>query len=238
MQNVMLLSELHPLTADKYNPLSQARDWFGLITQQDIVELQQRPRLKYGDAIAVIEQRASSCGKSLVLRDWAHLDYTGFPFRTPGYSPMLFTELADHFNIIRISISRDPVTQWHSLIRLPMMQNALKLEKFDLDQFLLGYRKYAELCVETGFIRYEDFVREPEKTMLELCDHLRLDFDSSFINNWFNYNTISGDLPGTRRGNEIKPVPMHPVEPELKERFIANADYHQAIELLGYDRIS
>jgi protein O-GlcNAc transferase len=249
MQNVVLLSEMHPFGVNLFdlNPFLQANKWFGLLTPSDIAMLQLKGAIKYKDAIALIEQRTRDQGDLLVLRDWAHLDYTANSFRTPGYRPMLYLKLADHFNIIRLSISRDPVTQWLSLIRLPIIQKSLESRAFDLDQFLFGYRKYAELCMETGFIRYEDFLLEPEKKMRELCDHLHINFDPNFISNWHGYKTISGDVIGkttsgdiisSRGGNEIKPLPMRPIEPSLKEQFLANVDYHRAIELLGYEQIS
>jgi hypothetical protein len=109
----------------------------------------------------------------LVVRAWAHLDYTGYPYiATPGYRPLRYAELAESFDIIRISTARDPVTQWQSLIQLAVMHEPLRSGAFGLDQFLAGYRKYAELCVETGFVRYEDFLRKPELAICKLCEHL------------------------------------------------------------------
>ena len=161
MEGVVLLSELHP-RASLDGALKQAKEWFGLLTQNDIAELQKPGSVNYTKAIMLIEQRCRERGDTLVLRDWAHLDYTGYPYITaPGYRPLLYTELAESFDIVRISTTRDPVTQWQSLIQLDVMQKPLQSGAFGLDQFLAGYRKYAELCVETGYIRYEDFASGP-----------------------------------------------------------------------------
>lgn len=237
MQGTILLSEIHPLAWQNFSPVMQAHTWFGLFTPADIVRLEQQPTT-LSDAIELIELRSRDRGDSLVLRDWNHLDYTGYPFiSSPGYQPLLFMELAEYFNIIRLSIARDPVAQWLSLTQFLVTFNMLKQEPLDLDKFLLGYRKYAELCVETGFIRFEDFLQNPGKSMRESCDHLQLFFDPNFIDNWHEYKTITGDIIGTRGGNEIKPLPSPSVQPALKEKFLANADYHRAIELLGYDPV-
>jgi protein O-GlcNAc transferase len=238
MRNVVLLSEMHPSGTKLFSPLQQAKNWFGLITPDDIAMLRQQGTIKFMDAIILVAQRARDRGDLLVLRDWAHIDYTPNPVKPPGYHPMLYLKLADHFNIIRLSIARDPITQWLSLIQLPITQEGLESGAFDLGHFLFGYRKYAELCAETGFIRYEDFLLEPEKKMRELCDLLRINFDPDFISNWYDYKTISGDVTGSRGGNEIKSLPMRPIDSRLKEQFLANADYHRAIELLGYEQIS
>lgn len=237
MQGTVLLSEIHPLAWQNFNPVMQAQTWFGLLTPADMAKLEQQPTT-FGDAIALIEQRSRDRGDKLILRDWNHLDYTGYPFiSSPGYQPLLFMELEGHFDIIRLSIARDPVAQWLSLTQFLMTSNMLKQEPPDLDKFLLGYRKYAELCVETGFIRYEDFLRKPEETMRQSCDRLKIFFDPEFIDHWHEYKTITGDVIGTRGGNEIKPLPPPSVQPGLKEKFLANADYHRAIELLGYDPV-
>lgn len=235
MEGVTLLSELHPRANELFNPLVQAKEWFGLFSQSELDDLQVHGTVNFTKAIELIEQRCRARGNSLVLRDWGHLDYTGYPFTTPSYSPLLYTELAEYFEIIRISTTRDPVTQWQSLVQLNVMQVPLKSGVFDLDQFLFGYRKYAELCVETGFIRYEDFLRRPELPMRKLCEHLSIKFDPDFIKKWVDYQTITGDIGNPRGLCKIKAPSRRPVEPELRKRFLDNADYHHACKLLGYN---
>jgi hypothetical protein len=160
MEGVMLLSELHPRARHLVDPLKQAQELFGCVTQDDISDLQRQGGITYVQAVALIEQRCRELGDVLVLRGWSHLDYTGYPYLTsPSYRPLLYEELAGSFDIIRISTARDPVTPWQSLTRMAVMRKPLQSGAFGLDQFLLGYRKYAELCVETGFIRYEDFLQ-------------------------------------------------------------------------------
>lgn len=238
MKGVTLLSEIHPYASHLFNPLAQAKEWFGLLGQSDLDDLQAQGALSFAKAIGLIKQRCDERGSALVLRDWAHLDYTGHPFTAPGYTPLLYTELAEHFEIVRVSTTRDPVTQWQSLIQLNVMRVPLQSGALDIDQFLLGYRKYAELCMETGFVRYEDFLRKPELPMRKLCDQLQLEFDPGFIKKWTNYHTITGDVGNPRSQGKIKAPPKRPIEPELRERFLANADYHRACKLLGYDVLS
>ena len=205
------------------------------MAQNDIVELKKQGAANYANAITLIEQRCKKRGDTLVLRDWAHLDYTGFPFvPTPGYSPLLYPELAESFDIIRISTTRSryPVAEPDTTGRDTRTASS---GVSGLDQFLIDYRKYAELCVETGFICYEDFLRKPELAMHKLCEHLQIKFDPGFINKWHDYKTIAGDINSPRSSDKIKMPPKRPVEPELRKKFLANADYHRACELLGYD---
>lgn len=235
MEGVVLLSEIHPRAGNFFNPLVQAKEWYGLLTQSEVDGLQKQGTENFTKAIELIEQRCRARGDILVLRDWAHLDYTGHPFITPAYSPLLYTELVKCFDIIRISTTRDPITQWQSLSQLGVMQAPLQSGEFDLDQFLLGYRRYAELCVETGFIRYEDFLRKPDLPMRKLCDHLQIKYDPGFTKKWAGFNTITGDINNTRSSDKIKKPPGQFVEPAIRKKFLANADYHRACKLLGYD---
>ena len=239
MEGVVLLSELHPLAWKLFNPIDQAQDWFGLFAPGDIGEMKKLKDVSYTQVITLIEQRCRERGETLVLRDWAHLDYTGFPFMdTPEYRPMLYTELVGSFDIVRISITRDPVAQWQSLIQLEVMQDSLNSGAFGIDQFLAGYRKFADLCIETGFIRYEDFLHNPDSELRKLCEHLQIEFDPDFANKWFDYNTITGYVPDPERlphhSSKIQPPSSKPVEPDLKNKFLANSDYRSACELLGY----
>jgi protein O-GlcNAc transferase len=236
MKGVVLLSELHPHAWKIFNPLKQSMEWFGLLTETDIADLKKKSNISYAQVIELIELRCRERGDILVLRDWAHLDFIGLPFvANPPYRPLLYAALAQSFDIIRISTTRDPAAQWQSLVQLPLMREPLQSGSFGLAQFLLGYRMYAELCVEIGFIRYEDFVRKPELAMRRLCEQLRIDFDSDFINNWPNYTTITGDISNPRGSSKIQMPPSRSVTSDSRKEFLANADYHRACELLGYN---
>jgi hypothetical protein len=92
-----------------FNPLAQAEEWFGLLTKGDIAKLLNTANVDYSVVISLIEQRCRERNDTLVLRDWAHLDYTGYPHIAPGYRPLLYAELEDSFDIIRISTTRDPL---------------------------------------------------------------------------------------------------------------------------------
>lgn len=237
MEGVVLLSELHPMAWKLFNPIKQAEEWFGLVKQSDLRELHNKGGTTYAKAIALIDRRCKESGKTLVLRDWSHLDYTGYPLvSAPAYRPLLYAELTESFDILRISITRDPVTQWQSLARLGVMQGALRSGKFGVDKYLVGYRKYAELCVQTGFVRYEDFLRDAESEMKRICEHLEIRFDPAFSEKWPAYTTITGDI-NPNNPNKITERPRRPVDPSLKKRFLANPEYHRACELLGYETL-
>jgi len=231
MDRILLLSEIHPLGTSLFNPLKQANEWFHLLKPKDVARLKNKTRLEFVEAISLIDRRCRQRGKTLVLRDWAHLDFTGIPFlQKPPYRFLLSDALRERFTIHKAAIVRHPVDQWLSLRKLAIMQG-----KISLPLFLKGYRKYAEKCADMDYIKYEDFTEAPEALCARLCQMLHIDYDPEFIRRWMHYKTITGEVTSARAGDRrIAPVPRRPLEPGLMEAFEQNSDYQEAIRILGY----
>jgi predicted O-linked N-acetylglucosamine transferase (SPINDLY family) len=236
MNNTVLLSEIHPLGTERFNPVTQAREWHNLLTAEDIGALNAEKDVDFVDAVRLIETRCTETGQNLVIRDWAHLDFMAVPFlEQPGYRTLLAEVLAPSFEVIRIALVRHPVDQWLSLSKLALMQGKLTLE-----MFLRGYVKFAEHSARIGFVRYEDFTAEPIWQMKIICEKLRLEFDENFLQKWHDYNRITGDTGGISRGSKlrrIQPLPRPPVPPELLQEFHQSDDYRRAIEMLNYSDV-
>lgn len=237
MDGVALLSEIHPAAGHLFNPLQQAQEWFGLLTQADRAALAAAGgRIGFADAIALIARRCGEQGRHLVLRDWAHLDFTGVPFLDrPGYRLSLYEGLKGGFDILRVATVRHPIDQWLSLGQLALFQAPMADGRLTVEGFLDGYLRFARLGAEFGFVRYEDFTRNPNGVMADLCSRLDVPFDPAFIDRWHRYTTITGDVRGTRGGTRIKPLTRRADDPALLERFRACPAHGEALALLGYD---
>lgn len=230
MAGVLLLSEIHPLGTNQFNPLIQAQRWYGLLSSQDLRELKARGKIGFVDAIELIRQRAEDCSQRLVIRDWSHLDFTGVPFiAKPAHRLLTAEALAARFELLQVCTVRHPLDQWLSLSQLAVVQGRLTL-----NGFLAGYRRFAEVASSIGFYRYEEFTAAPEAVMQALCAALQLRCDYGFRERWRDYTFVTGDVAGSRGGDAIQPVPRRPVGPDLLEAIAANADYQASLELLGY----
>lgn len=230
MEDVILLSEVHPENRVILDPLSQARRWFGLFTAEEAEAMQADASLDFAGVISRIDEAAAAKGKTLVLRDWAHWDFIGIPFHHhPDYRMRLVEVLAGRFELIRSASVRHPIDQWLSTRRMHIMA-----EHLDPETFLRGCRRFAEAVAPLGFIRYEDFVRAPETVMRALCEQLDVPYDAGFLDRWSGYTTISGDQGRGERSQTIQPSRRAEVEPELLDRFAASEDYRRTCELLGY----
>ena len=236
MSGIVLLSEIHPLGTKIFNPLAQAHEWHRLLTPSDLRQLRDNSAIVFQDSIALIAQRCREQQKTLIIRDWSHLDFTAIPFLSvPTYELTLANMLAERLEVIHTATVRHPIDQWLSLyVHLQQDQN-MQGKNLTLDRFLLGYLKFAEESVRIGFMRYEDFVRSPDAKLKILCARLAISFDARYKDRWYTYSKISGNTIGNRGGEEIAPLPRRKVEPNLLNEFARNADYQNAIKLLGYE---
>jgi L,D-peptidoglycan transpeptidase YkuD (ErfK/YbiS/YcfS/YnhG family) len=229
MDGVVLLSEINPQGLAVFDPLIQAHQWFGLLTAEDTAMLERRGGLPFLDGMALIERRCAERGKLLVLRDWTHLDFTGVPYvRRLTYDLSLARVLQQRFRVVSAATVRHAVDQWRSL-----RQAQVQREQLRLDAFLHGYRRFAEKAAAIGFVRYEDFLDEPQAQMRQLCAMLALPYDGGFIDRWSRYDFVTGDRVGSGR-DRIGPRRPTQAPREVLDRFAANADYRRAIALLGY----
>lgn len=109
MKRVRLLSEVHPLTdpaLDALDALQQAREWFGY-------DIESAGGENYAEKNALIADAATAEDSLLVVRDWSHLDFIGFPncaIRSVDFPPS--RRLRRH---LRYCVRRRYVTHCRSL---------------------------------------------------------------------------------------------------------------------------
>ncbi len=234
MDRVVLLSEIHPGNLRVTNPMLQAQKWFELIDNKDITRWKQSKGPTMMQFVTVCQSRAAARGETLVLRDWSHLDYNGTPFVEPSYGFGLGDALSAGYEIREISTTRHPVDQYLSMQSFPGMKDLIPI-----DAYLHGCAAFAEYASEHGFVRYEDFVADPDTKLREICDALDLAFDASYHDKWSSYATITGDNmnPSGRASasKEIRPMERKAIDEALLDRLRSSDKYSRVCELLGYD---
>ncbi len=233
MKGIVLLSEIHPYGYQNQliNPLAQAHEWFKLLKPEDIARVKNNQPLPFVDVIELIKQRCDEQNLTLVIRDWSHIDFTGWPHNNkPAYKLTTAKSLASRFTIVRTATVRHPIDQWLSFRESQSWTGT----EFSLDKFLYGYRKFAEVAVKMGYERYEDFTDKPEMVLEKLCNKLRIPYDPCFKDNWGSYQSITTATRDRDGGFVISKRPRREVEAELIESFTGNKDYQVAINLLGY----
>ncbi len=231
LPGVALLSEIHPDGVRFIDPLRQAQEWYGLLSAEEAAELSIAREGRFLSAMQLIETRARARGLALVLRDWSHLDFIGLPqLAAPTGRRRLDEALAAGFGILETCTVRHPIDQWESTRRLRVVRGHLRLEAF-----ISGYRRFAEMAAELGFLKYEDFAAAPEWGVRLLAERLDLTYDRSFLDRWAQNDNVTGDQPvRKRRRTAIALSERRPLEPGLLDRFERHPDYFPALALLGY----
>lgn len=237
MKGVTLLSEVHPANIVVTQPVRQAKDWHGLITDAEITRWKRAGPPNMLQFLALCEQRAKARGGRLVVRDWTHLDYIGVPYARPAMGFALRDALSGAYAVAEAVTVRHPLDQYLSLARLGIMRGRLTDEIY-----LRGCAAVAAHAADPdgpGYVRYEDFTTDPEAALRTICDRLTIEYDPTWRDRWWSYTKVTGDTPdaGSRgsRSREIRPLPRAPVPEGLRERFLAHDDYRAACEPLGYE---
>lgn len=228
MDNVVLLSEVHPSAMRRHHPLHQSIMWYGLPTPAGLDDLLSGPA-NFTACAEAIAKAARAKGRSLVIRDWTHLDYTGVPYIVPSLRLRTAEALSQGNTVHQGCTVRHPIAQWRSLRRLAIMNQA----GLTVPTFFVGYREFAKVAARIGFIRYEDFCEAPDRELGRLCEMLRIDFDPGYRDRWHTIRNMTGDVL-VDQGAEIKPArPI--VDPHLEAEFRALPDYAETLALLGYE---
>ena len=200
MDNIALLSEIHPdaQNASSFNAIKQAEQWLNF----DPAVWQAND---FVSAIHAIKQHCSQLNRTLLLRDWSHIDYLGVPVTTkPSKQATLLNTLKKDFKIQNIQLIRNPVDTWLSTRRL----NLIKAAKISSTDFIQAYLTFLNNTSSGMQLLYEDFLIEPNHSLIKACSHLNIEFDDNYKNKWYQFNQITGDqsnLSSHRTKPVIKP---------------------------------
>jgi len=232
MAGIKLFSEIHPDAnhVAYMNVTDQAHRWYGIATNKDV-----KRQDAFVEGVKNIYQAVESQNASMVLRDWASIDFIGKVLNPdPIYQFRLDAVLAPHFNLHTCALVRHPLDQWLSTRRLKIFADKLSVE-----EFFHGYRRYAE-AIGDRFVQYEAFTRSPETQMQKICQMMQIPYDPEFVKRWHQNTCITGDNKKTSRGTsdaeagQIRPLPRRQVETALADEIVSNVDYRKSIALLNY----
>ncbi len=234
MKNVALLSDLHPLGMLIFPPYQQAQKRFRLFEKQEMEYLLKKPRV-YDEAIARIYEKLTQRDKNLVITDWCHLDFVAQPYLpVPAYELATDSALSERFELQEIFVMGHPATQWNAYTTETNVGDHVTPE-----EFLYGYRKFAEYANREKFYKIEDFSENPTGILQEVCSDLDLEFNPDFDDEWPFSADVGGDAfarPLEARAHDMIVKKFYPKLPDhMLERMQASDDYAAILKLLNYD---
>ncbi len=233
MDKVSMLTDMHPLGMNIFSPLLQAQNRYALFDESGW-EILLKKNITFEQIMSRAHVALEERGETLVVSNWSHLDFIAQPFlATPSYEMYTSERMAKIFDLREIFVVRHPICQWQSYCRETNVD-----EHISVEEFLRGYLHLAEQAIKGTIFRCEDFATDPDRILREVCEHLEIEFDPNYADNWpFNMN-VTGDavvMVLEKRALDTLSAPSpKDVDPALMERIQADTNYQKILELLGY----
>jgi len=220
MPNVALISEVNPMNRHggnfaPSNPLLLLeKSYREFSTEEKINSF----KLQIKDATKICQQD----DVDLILRDHSHTDF--YYGEKESKACPIYKNLRDEYDLISVVTVRHPLDSYISLNE----KGWITFDPGDLNEYCRRYLAFLDEYSSLEIYRYEDFCEDPTTIMQQLCDHLKIDYDPDFINN-FGSQQLTGDS-GRKGVNTIEKRPRKQVSKEIDEQ-IDNAEHY--VELLN-----
>lgn len=216
MPDVVLLSELHPLTPSMtpfypLDPLGQIA-W----NYPHLLPSEERMYELFRDRLEPVVDLCRAHGKKLVLRDHSHSDY----LTQQAPRMRLADALRVRYPLRQVVTIRNPIDAWLSMV------------DSGFDRHLTSFEQYCERCIrflddyaDVPVWRYEDFVVAPDQVMMAICEELDLAFLPGFAARAANV-VLTGD--SGRRPADIVPLPRRKASRDFLESAV-DLEVYQSI---------
>ena len=167
-----------------------------------------------------------STSPALVLREHNHSAYLFGP-SVRGKKSLIET-LESAFELRSIVTVRNPIDSYLSLREFGW----LHFEPPTFEEYCDRYLKFLTDYSRIRIFRYEDFVVDSLNVMQEICEHLKLEYTSKFVDEFFQFN-FSGD--SGRRSEVIAPRERRPFDKIFSDEVNASSSFKELSAKLGYN---
>jgi hypothetical protein len=169
MQEVYLLSEIHPFQANapQFDPMAvtaQFQAQYGVLNTTEM-------KSAFVAQLAIVARCVKRLRGHLVLRDHAHTDFCA---RGGALAPTMLSALLEAgYRMNTVVTIRDPVESY-----LSYLNNGLRNLRFD--QYCKRWLAFLDSYNGRPIYRYEEFCNDPERELIRMCGDLHIPFDANF----------------------------------------------------------
>ena len=228
LPNVQLLSEVDPLSTlqstgkPMFGPTDLIKQWrqgSRGACQDDIIDL-------FLAEMKVILNAATSVGQNVVIRDHSHSHFNSGPVIPER--PTIREILQRAFDVKSVLTVRHPADSYASLVKNGWHKhfNPSEFEEY-CRRYLVFIDNYAETCI----VKYEDFIKEPEKVIKEISNQLVLVYDDVSVSS-FSAIKLTGD--SGRTNYKIIEQIRHDSALTFEVQGFDLSDYRKLIQFLNY----
>ncbi len=199
LPHVVIMSEVNPLGGGggkgpvQYKTVkSQAKQWYGIeLHSNDFVE-----------SVLELEEVCNNMGYYLVIRDWTFVNFV--PCVNNKWNPpnsLLTLEMLKHkCEVLPFAFIRDAIDVWIS-------------RGISIEDFFGPYLRYIKAIREANIpiFKYEDFCRDPDKVMQQICECIHLEYSPSY-RKYASFQNVNGDVQvrGGSRGAKQRKIALLP----------------------------
>jgi hypothetical protein len=232
--NCLILSEVNP-AASVVSVAHQASVWLGLIEANEVGQFHQLP---YAQQITLLDERAKSKGKTLIVRDWVTVNYlaaSAGDLVTPSFI------LEQPIYLARAGYSLQPlvVTRRANSVYCSIRRNFLQMKNLSVDDFALSYLAYARAVSNFPRVSLEALQLTPRETLIQFLHLLGLSVEhvDMQLENFFDFCQCTGNNTLTALFKATYERHIAPVRNELKvDNICISGDaIMEADRLLGYE---
>lgn len=229
MSNVLVINEVDPLS-----PLSTRKDEVKF-TPTDLISLVRQGDLHadhdatisvFTESLKALNLQQNEMGRVIVLRDHSHSHFLTGP--TVAKRPSVLEIVNIISNTLSVVSVRNPVDSFRSM----QMRNwHSHFSPSTFDEYCVRYHAFLDHYSNLPIVKYEDFVSDPKKVMLKICDHLNLRYFDDF-ESVYSHFLFSGD--SGRSGEKITSRPPRDIPDDFQKIIQSSQHYIDLAQRLGY----
>jgi hypothetical protein len=229
MPNVFLLSEVHPTSKNHMagKPKYLPSDITSLARYANVPEVDELAIKLFINNIVDTETFVRERGGILVLREHTHIDFC-LGDKVTAQSAVDDC-LNTHFKLKHLVTVRNPIDAYMSLV----INGWVQFTPPSFDEYCKRLLEFINRYPNKTIVKYEDFVKHPDKKLRKICKILALPFDDRF-GDIFDVFTVTGD--SGRKGDNIEMRERRPIELNLLSEIKRSKNFRRVAKVLKYEK--
>lgn len=229
----LILSEVNP-AGSLVTIAKQASEWLGLV---ELKELEKFHELSYSQQIALLDERAKSKGKTLIIRDWVSANY----LKNVGNASVPSGVLEQVTYLARVGYTLQPlvVTRKASDVYHSLRRSFKQLNNLSEEDFLSSYLAYARAVNSFPRVSLEALQSAPREALEYILHSLSLspNYIDSQLKIFADFHSCTGNntLSVPSASSRLRNVVLITSDALVNNACVNTAAFAEVDRLLGYE---
>ncbi len=213
MQDVVLLSEIHPCSSGgiRWNPFDPLQHFQASYPEYCYTHREDLKKI-FWERISWVSEKCRKNNLFLILRDHSHWD---FLLNGCVDSPPLLSFLSELFITKPMVTLRNPIDSYLSLKANPIFPTDVKTFDTYCQRITIFLEKYHFAKV----FLYEDFVKNPDSVLKQMCDVYGIEYNPAWRDNFYKIK-LTGDSGRGKQFKDIKKLERRAYDDAFKKEVL------------------